>query len=341
MSKIPATVITGFLGAGKTSLIRHLLENADGRRIALIINEFGELGIDREVLLGCAVEGCTEDDVLELANGCICCTVADDFLPTLQKLLDRPNPPDHIVIETSGLALPKPLVQAFNWPEVKRRVTVDGVVTVVDGAAVAAGRFADDPAAVAAQRAADPSLDHDNPLEEVFEDQLLCADLVILNKRDLLDDAEVALVRARIAETIRVPVRIVEASRGALSASVLLGLNAGAEDDLAQRPSHHDGEEGHDHDDFDSFSVSVGTISDPEALIARIEAAMADHDILRVKGFVDVAGKPFRAVIQGVGGRIEQYFDRAWKPQEARSSRLVVIGAKGIDQAAITRALAA
>ncbi len=341
MSKIPATVITGFLGAGKTSLIRHLLENAEGRRIALIINEFGELGIDREVLLGCAVEGCTEDDVLELANGCICCTVADDFLPTLQKLLDRPNPPDHIVIETSGLALPKPLVQAFNWPEVKRRVTVDGVVTVVDGAAVAAGRFADDPAAVAAQRAADPSLDHDNPLEEVFEDQLLCADLVILNKRDLLDDAQVALVRARIAETIRVPVRIVEASRGALSASVLLGLNAGAEDDLAQRPSHHDGEEGHDHDDFDSFSVTVGTISDPEALIAKIEAAMADHDILRVKGFVDIAGKPFRAVIQGVGGRIEQYFDRAWKPQELRSSRLVVIGAKGIDQAAITRALAA
>jgi cobalamin biosynthesis protein CobW len=341
MSKIPATVITGFLGAGKTSLIRHLLENAEGRRIALIINEFGELGIDREVLLGCAVEGCTEDDVLELANGCICCTVADDFLPTLQKLLDRPNPPDHIVIETSGLALPKPLVQAFNWPEVKLRVTVDGVVTVVDGAAVAAGRFADDPVAVAAQRAADPSLDHDNPLEEVFEDQLLCADLVILNKRDLLDDAATALVRARIGETIRAPVRIVEASRGALSASVLLGLNAGAEDDLAQRPSHHDGEDGHDHDDFDSFSVTVGTIADPALLIAKIEAAMADHDILRVKGFVDVAGKPFRAVIQGVGGRIEQYFDRAWKPQEQRSSRLVVIGAKGIDQAAITRALAA
>ena len=341
MSKIPATLITGFLGAGKTSLIRHLLENAEGRRIALIINEFGELGIDREVLLGCAVEGCTEDDVLELANGCICCTVADDFLPTLQKLLDRPNPPDHIVIETSGLALPKPLVQAFNWPEVKRRVTVDGVVTVVDGAAVAAGRFADGPVAVAAQRAADPALDHDNPLEEVFEDQLLCADLVILNKRDLLDDAAVALVRARIGETIRMPVRIVEASRGALPASVLLGLKAGAEDDLAQRPSHHDGEDGHDHDDFDSFSVSVGTISDPELLIAKIEAAMADHDILRVKGFVDIAGKPFRAVIQGVGGRIEQYFDRAWKPQEIRSSRLVVIGAKGIDQAAITRALAA
>jgi cobalamin biosynthesis protein CobW len=341
MSKIPATVVTGFLGAGKTSLIRHLLGHAEGRRIALVINEFGELGIDREVLLGCGVAECDENDVVELANGCICCTVADDFLPTLQKLLDRPEPPEHIVIETSGLALPKPLVQAFNWPEVKRRVTVDGVVTVVDGAAVAAGRFADDPAAVAAQRAADPSLDHDNPLEEVFEDQLHCADLVILNKRDLLDDAAAASVRAQIAAMIGERVRIVEARQGAVPAAVLLGLRAAAEDDVAQRFSHHDGEEGHDHDDFDSFAVSVGPVDDPRALIARIERAMATHDILRVKGFVDVAGKPFRAVIQGVGGRIEQYFDRPWRPSETRSSRLVVIGCKGIDRAAIARDLAA
>jgi len=341
MSKIAATVITGFLGAGKTSLIRHLLDHAEGRRIALIINEFGELGIDREVLLGCGIESCGEDDVVELANGCICCTVADDFLPTLKKLLDRPNPPEHIVIETSGLALPKPLVQAFNWPEVKARVTVDGVVTVVDGAAVAAGRFADDPAAVAAQRLADPSLDHDNPLEEVFEDQLLCADLVILNKRDLLDNEMAAVVRKQLGETIRPRVRVVEASRGALSASVLLGLGAAAEDDLAQRPSHHDGEEGHDHDDFESFSVSLGAITDAPHLIAKIERAMDAHDILRVKGFVDIVGKPFRAVIQGVGGRIEQYFDRPWTPSETRSSRLVVIGCKGLDRDAITRDLAA
>jgi cobalamin biosynthesis protein CobW len=341
MSKIPVTIITGFLGAGKTSLVRHLIEQAGGRRIALIINEFGELGIDRELLLGCGVEGCREADVVELANGCICCTVADDFLPTLTKLIDRPNPPDHIVIETSGLALPKPLVQAFNWPEVRSRVTVDGVVTVIDAAAVAAGRFADDPEAVAAQRAADPSLDHDNPLEEVFGDQLACADLVVLNKCDLVDGAARDAVLGQLRQGLRPAVQVVEATQGIVPVSVLLGLAAAAEDDIAARPSCHDDEPGHDHDDFDSFHIARGPVADPAGFARHIEAAMARHDILRVKGFLDVAGKPFRAVVQGVGGRVQHYFDRPWAANEARASRLVVIGRKGIDRAAIEAALAA
>ncbi|MEL7398830.1 MAG: GTP-binding protein, partial [Pseudomonadota bacterium] len=171
-AKIPATVVTGFLGAGKTTLIRHMLENANGKRIALIINEFGDLGVDGGILKGCGIEGCAEEDVMELSNGCICCTVAEDFVPTMEKLLDRPEAPDHIVIETSGLALPQPLVRAFNWPEISTRVTVDGVVTVVDGKAVSEGRFAHDVAAVDAQRAADENLDHETPLSELFEDQV-------------------------------------------------------------------------------------------------------------------------------------------------------------------------
>ena len=174
--KTPVTVITGFLGAGKTSLIRHMLENANGRKLALIINEFGDLGIDGDILKGCGDKTCSEDDVMELTNGCICCTVADDFIPTLETLLDREDRPDHIVIETSGLALPKPLVKAFQWPEVRSRTTVDGVITVVDGPAVKSGLFADDPELIKKQRAADPTLDHENPLEEVFGDQLACAD---------------------------------------------------------------------------------------------------------------------------------------------------------------------
>ncbi|MDP9096779.1 MAG: cobalamin biosynthesis protein CobW, partial [Pseudomonadota bacterium] len=190
MSKIPATIVTGFLGAGKTTLVRQLLMNAGGRRIAVIVNEFGELGIDGEVLRACGIEGCDDEDIVELSNGCLCCTVAEDFIPTMQALLDRPNPPEHIVIETSGLALPKPLLKAFNWPGISSRVTVDGVIALVDAPAVAAGRFADDPAEVARQRAADPSLDHDNPLAEVFEDQLGAADLVVLNKANLLSESE-------------------------------------------------------------------------------------------------------------------------------------------------------
>jgi len=339
-AKIPATVITGFLGAGKTTLIQHLLRHANGRRLALVINEFGEIGVDGEILRSCGIEACRDDDIVELANGCICCIVVDNFLPTTEKLLNRPEPPDHIVIETSGLALPKPLVKAFNWPEVRTRVTVDGVIAVVDGPAAAAGLFAADPPAVAAQRAADPSLDHDSPLEEVFEDQLACADLVILNKIDQLDDAARARAAAAIGAGRPRPVKLVPASYGAVDATVLLGLAAAAEDDLAARPSHHDAEAEHTHDDFESFPLALPPLASPQALLDRLLPAIERHDILRVKGFLAVAGKDMRLVVQGVGRRVQHYFDRAWQADEARDGRLVVIGLKGLDRDAIAQAIA-
>lgn len=339
MNRIPATVVTGFLGAGKTSVIRHLLENANGRRIALIINEFGDLGIDRGIVEGCAIPGCAEEDVVELANGCICCTVADDFLPTITALLDRENPPEHIVIETSGLALPKPLVKAFAWPEVRARTTVDGVVTVIDAAAVIDGRFADDPAAVAAAQAADPTLDHDNPLEELFVDQVSCADLIIVNKADLLS-GDGTDIEAALAPHRRPGVKSISATHGRVDPAILLGLDAGAEDDLDTRPSVHDGEDEHDHDDFDSFVVSLGDVADPDALEARLLSAVSAHDIYRIKGFVHVPGKARRLVLQGVGARFQRYFDRDWAATETPRTELVVIGKSGMDRAAIAAMIA-
>jgi cobalamin biosynthesis protein CobW len=339
MRRVPATVVTGFLGAGKTSLVRHLLARARGRRLAVVVNEFGELGIDRELLLGCGDEACAAGDIVELANGCLCCTVADDFLPALTRLLDRPAPPEHILIETSGLALPKPLVQAFAWPEIRTRTTVDGVLTVIDAAALAAGRFAADPTAVARQRAADPALAHDNPLEEVFDDQLACADLVILNKTDLVDGARLAALRHEIGMRLRPGVKLVAARDAAVAPEVALGLAAAAEDDLAARPSMHDEAQAHDHDDFDSFVVTLGAVDDDAALLARLRAAIAAHDVLRVKGFVDVPRRAMRQVVQAVGDRVQCYFDRPWQPGEARATRLVVIGERGLDRAAIAAAL--
>ncbi|WP_454849777.1 cobalamin biosynthesis protein CobW [Rhizobium binxianense] len=343
--KIPATVITGFLGAGKTTMIRNLLSNAGGRKIALIINEFGDLGVDGDVLKGCGAENCTEDDIIELTNGCICCTVADDFIPTMTKLLEREQRPDHIVIETSGLALPQPLVAAFNWPDIRSEVTVDGVVTVVDSAAVAAGRFADDHDAVDARRAEDTSLDHESPIEELFEDQLTCADLIVLNKTDLIDGDGLGRVRSEVAARIaRRPVMI-EAKNGEVPASVLLGLGIGTEGDVANRKSHHEleHEDGapHDHDEFDSFVVELGPVADPAAFVDRLKSVISEHDVLRLKGFVDVAGKPMRLQVQAVGSRIDQYFDRAWTPGEARRTRLVVIGLHEMDEDAVREAIEA
>jgi cobalamin biosynthesis protein CobW len=341
MAKVPTTVITGFLGAGKTTLIRHLLLNAGGRRLALIINEFGDVGVDGELMKGCNDAACPEDDIVELANGCICCTVADDFLPTMQKLLDRADPPEHIIIETSGLALPKPLVKAFQWPDIRARATVDGVIALIDADAVAAGRFATDEAALAAARAADPTHDHDSPQEELYEDQLACADLVVLNMADLIDADALATVEHDIDEETRPGVRVIRASHGAVDIGVLLGLGAGAEDDVDARPSHHDSEEDHDHDDFDSFVITAGEVADTAALATAIGKAIEAHDILRVKGFVAVAGKPARMLVQAVGPRIQHHFDRAWKAGEARRTQLVVIGQKGLDRAAIEAAIGA
>ncbi|NHQ75467.1 cobalamin biosynthesis protein CobW [Roseovarius gahaiensis] len=353
-SKIPATVVTGFLGAGKTTLIRHMLENAGGKRIALIINEFGDLGVDGGILKGCGIEGCAEDDVMELSNGCICCTVADDFIPTMQKLLDRPNAPDHIVIETSGLALPQPLVRAFNWPEISTRVTVDGVVTVVDGKAVSEGRFAHDVAAVDAQRAQDDNLDHETPLSELFADQVACADMIVVNKADLLGEDDAAALVSKLKSDSRDGVQVVTSVMGALPVDVLLGQGIGAEGDMDARhevhhhhdDDHHDDHDDdhhhhdHDHDAFESFVVSRDEITDPAAFAEQLAKVIRDHDILRLKGFAAVTGKPMRLTLQAVGPRVDSYFDRPFGA-DPRETRLVVIGQSGLNRDAIEQALSA
>jgi cobalamin biosynthesis protein CobW len=338
-TKIPATIVTGFLGAGKTSLVRHLLENAGDRRLALLINEFGDLGVDKALLGGCGTAECREEDMIELANGCICCTVADDFLPAMRTILARDPQPDHIVIETSGLALPKPLVAAFSWPEVRNRLTVDGVLVVADAAAVLAGRFAHDPEAVQRKREADRALDHETPLEELFEEQLGCGDLVLVNKADQVRPADRATVEAAVRADLRPGVPLIWTRHGRVDPAVALGLGVAAEMDLAGRPSHHDAGEEHGHDEFESFVVSVPPMVDPAPLAERLREAIRGHDILRVKGFLVVDGKPMRHVVQAVGDRIERYYDRPWRPGEARLGELVMIGLKGLDRDAISAAV--
>ena len=339
LARVPCTIVTGFLGAGKTTLIRHVLANAQGRRLAVIVNEFGDVGIDGEILRGCGDAACPEENIVELANGCLCCTVADEFVPALDAILSRNPAVEHIVIETSGLALPKPLVQAFHWPAIKSRVTVDGVVAVVDGAAVADGRVAADLDALARQRAADNALEHDDPIEEVFEDQIACADLVVLNKRDLLDAAGVDRAIATVMGALPRTVKIVTVADGRVDPAALLGLGIGTEDDIENRRTRHDAEDEHDHDDFDSFVVPLPEIVDPAALAARVAAVAGTHDVFRVKGFVPVAGKPMRLLVQAVGARVTHQYDRPWNGSEAREGRLVVIGLKGLDRAAVMRTL--
>ncbi|MDE1182534.1 cobalamin biosynthesis protein CobW [Paraburkholderia sp.] len=343
MRKIPVTIVTGFLGSGKTTLLRHILQHAGGKRIAVIVNEFGELGIDGEILKGCGI-GCddegneTEGALYELANGCLCCTVQEEFFPVMEKLVERRDQIDHVLIETSGLALPKPLVQAFNWPSIKNSFTVDAVVTVVDGPAAASGQFAANPGAVDAQRRADPNLDHESPLHELFEDQLSAADLVILNKTDLLDDVQQAAVETLIREEIPAHVKVVRAQAGRLDLHALLGLEAASETTIHLRHDHHGSADDadHHHDEFDSVIVETQATS-REAVIAALQSLVETSTIYRVKGFAALPGAPMRLVIQGVGRRFDSYFDRRWQAGEANVSRFVLIG-EDLDQHALQQA---
>jgi cobalamin biosynthesis protein CobW len=339
LARVPCTIVTGFLGSGKTTLIRHVLANANGRRLAVIVNEFGDVGIDGEILKGCGDAACPEENIVELANGCLCCTVADEFVPALDMILARRPAVEHIVIETSGLALPKPLVQAFQWPAIKSRVTVDGVVAVVDGAALADGQVSADLEALSRQRQADLALDHDDPIEEVFQDQITCADLVVLNKRDLLDAAGMAKAVAAVTGALPRSVRMVTVADGKVDPAALLGLGVGTEDDIENRKTLHDDEAEHDHDDFESFVVELGEIGDLALIAKRIAGLAETHNVLRVKGFAAVAGKPMRLLIQAVGPRVSHYYDRPWRVAEPRQGSLVVIGLKGLDRDAVVKSL--
>jgi cobalamin biosynthesis protein CobW len=330
MHKIPVTVITGFLGAGKTTLIRHLLQNNQGKKIAVLVNEFGEVGIDGELLKDCQICDDSEEmpnNIVELTNGCLCCTVQEEFYPTMQELLQRKENIDCILIETSGLALPKPLIQAFRWEEIRNHATVDGVITVVDALAIASGKIVGDLSLVEAQRQDDPNLDHETPIEELFEDQLACADLVLLTKSDLIDDNSLTLVKKKISQELRSSVKIISCHQGEINPDLLLGFNASVEDDLSSRPSHHDHEEDHDHDEeINSLQYITAETLEPKNLIKQLKLLVNNEEIYRVKGFVNIPNKPMRMVLQGVGDRFDHFYDRQWKPTETRQTKLVLIG---------------
>jgi cobalamin biosynthesis protein CobW len=317
------------------------MQNPQGKRLAILVNEFGTVGVDGDILKSCADENCPVENIVELAKGCICCTVADDFIPTIEQLMAMPQRPDHILIETSGLALPKPLLKAFDWPAIRSKITVDGVIALADAEAVAAGRFAPDVDAVEAQRAADESLDHETPLSEVFEDQILCADLILLSKADLAGDSGLQAAKEVIAAEMNRPVPMLPMTDGIIDPRVILGLNAAAEDDLAARPSHHDGADDHEHDDFDSVVIDLPEVTDVEALTAAIQRLAREQHILRVKGHVAVAGKPLRLLVQAVGERVRTQFDKPWGTAPRRSQLVVIAEHHDINEAAIRKVLGA
>ncbi len=337
MKKIPTTILTGFLGAGKTTILTHILNNANGKKFAVLINEFGTLGIDKELVMGCGIAGCNDTNVIELANGCICCTVADEFLPTMQFLLDQETPPDHIIIETSGLALPKPLITAFQWHEIKARITIDAVVCVIDAPALYSGNLVRD--------ARPATADHDDtPVEEVFEDQLVMADIVILNKCDAIDLKAIKTLHDKLENGViegkRKGVPIINAVKGDVPINTILGVQKSSEDYAPFIATHHDNpDEDHDHDEFVSIAIEFGAVNGDEGFDQKLLHIIEKHAVLRTKGFLYHTGKNMREVVSSAGPRINRYFDRQWRINEEKISKMVFIGLDNMDIQSIQRAI--
>ena len=307
---VPATIVTGFLGAGKTTMLNHILKHPQGRRYALIINEVSDVGIDDQL-----IERCDEEIVL-LANGCICCTVRKDLVESIRRLLQRGGF-DYLLIETTGLASPGPIAETFlNIPALSPHVRLDGIVTMVD-------------------------LEHfEKHLSEVpvCREQIALADFIVTNKTDLVDAASVARVD-QLLRRLNPRASVLRSAHAIVDPATIMDVAAFDVDkleDLRAHTAHEDSS--HQHDLMQHVSLRLPGLFEAYRLQAFLQELSGRARVYRSKGILAIAGSRRRAVFHGVCGRFTIYWDRPWRADEIRESRLVFIG-RDLDEEEIRRRL--
>tara|TARA_B100000700_G_C15046650_1_gene858286 strand:+ start:2566 stop:3669 length:1104 start_codon:yes stop_codon:yes gene_type:complete len=330
-SRIPVTVITGFLGSGKTTLLRHLLITSNAR-LAVLINEFGSVGLDGDLIKSCGF--CKDQElpgrIVELNNGCLCCTVQEDFLPTMQGLLSKSKDLEGIIVETSGLALPKPLLLALNWPEIRSNVYINAVITLVDGEALREGSPVGDLKALQKQREDDPNIDHMTSVDDLFKDQLREADLVLVSRSDKISSMEMEIIREEIKSQVNCKTPILPISNGVISSEMILGLKNPIRDEVllfetSENPSDH---HHHDHLDVSSFSLRLECDLNKDFIERALLLIVEKYPILRIKGRCWLTGKTIPLQIQMVGKRLTSWFEsvpiNSWRPNSTGIDLVVI-----------------
>ncbi len=323
--KIPVIVVSGFLGSGKTTFLRYLLKQSN-KKFGLIINEFGDVGIDGDLIKSCDRCDETEEEcVIELNNGCICCSVQDDFVPSIKALLEFNPTIESIIIETSGLALPIPLIQALNWPEIRSSIYLDVVVCIVNGESMINGLPINDLNKITKQYNDIDRIDHNVPIEELFEEQLEVSDIVLVSRSDILNDDQFDFVKNKIKASLNSSAPVLKSKNGKIDLNYLFDFKFKKDTYKEFLTEEHD----HNHIELVSDSIKLNYFLEKNDFENEMPKILDELNILRIKGRIWIPNKSLPLQIQIVGKKINTWFEEApkncWRPKDNAGLELVII----------------